>query len=85
LTIVKTGGGYTYDTSDMACIRQRIEEDKADVIIYTTDLGQLTHFQSVWSCARKAGILTDKVKVQHAGFGVVLGKCKGLSEHTVRT
>lgn len=30
LTIVKTDGGYTYDTSDMAAIKQRIEEEAAD-------------------------------------------------------
>jgi len=30
LTIVKSDGGFTYDTSDMATIKQRIEEEKAD-------------------------------------------------------
>lgn len=29
-TIVKSDGGFTYDTSDMATIKQRIEEEKAD-------------------------------------------------------
>ena len=41
LTVVKSDGGYTYDTSDMACIRQRIHEEKADWIIYVTDSGQV--------------------------------------------
>lgn len=30
LTIVKSDGGFTYDTSDMAAIKQRIVEEKAD-------------------------------------------------------
>lgn len=30
LTIVKSDGGFTYDTSDMAALKQRIEEEKAD-------------------------------------------------------
>lgn len=30
LTIIKSDGGFTYDTSDMAAIKQRLEEEKAD-------------------------------------------------------
>lgn len=44
LTIIKSGGGFTYDTSDMAAIKQRLEEENADWIIYVTDAGQVfTH------------------------------------------
>ena len=45
LTVVKSDGGYTYDTSDMAALRQRIEQEKADRIVYVTDSGQAPHFQ----------------------------------------
>jgi len=41
MTIVKSGGGYTYDTSDMATIKQRLDEEKADWIIYVIDMGQV--------------------------------------------
>lgn len=41
LTIVKSDGGYTYDTSDLAALRQRIFDEKADIIIYVTDSGQV--------------------------------------------
>lgn len=41
LTIVKSDGGYTYDTSDMAAIKYRLEEEKADWILYITDSGQV--------------------------------------------
>lgn len=57
LTIVKSDGGFTYDSSDMATIRQRIEEEKADWIIYVTDAGQWTHFKTIFQCAERAGIL----------------------------
>ena len=40
LTVVKSDGGYTYDTSDMAALKQRIFEEKADRIVYVTDSGQ---------------------------------------------
>jgi arginyl-tRNA synthetase len=72
----------------MAAIHQRIKDEKADTIIYVTDLGQGTHFQVMFACARKAGILTDRTRVEHAGFGVVLGedkkKFKTRSGDTVR-
>lgn len=89
LTIVKTGGGFTYDTSDMATIKQRIEEEKADWIIYITDSGQSTHFKAIFSCAKRAGIYDpSKVRVDHIGFGVVLGddgkKFKTRSGDTVK-
>ncbi|TRY73938.1 hypothetical protein TCAL_01506 [Tigriopus californicus] len=88
LTVVKSDGGYTYDTSDMAALYQRINEEKADWIIYLTDAGQATHFQAIFDCARKAGILTPQTRVDHVGFGVVLGedkkKFKTRSGETVR-
>lgn len=40
-TIVKSDGGFTYDTSDLATIKQRIEEEKGDWLIYVTDAGQV--------------------------------------------
>lgn len=41
LTVVKSDGGYTYDTSDLAALHQRLFEEKADVVIYVTDSGQV--------------------------------------------
>ncbi|XP_041656824.1 arginine--tRNA ligase, cytoplasmic [Cheilinus undulatus] len=89
LTIVKSDGGYTYDTSDLAAIRQRIFDEKADIIIYVTDSGQGTHFQVVFAAAQMIGWYDPKVtRVEHAGFGVVLGedkkKFKTRSGDTVR-
>ena len=55
LTVVKSDGGYTYDTSDMAAIKQRIEEEKADRIVYVTDSGQGPHFDLIFACAKKIG------------------------------
>lgn len=41
LTVVKSDGGYTYDTSDLAALHQRLFEEKAEVIVYVTDSGQV--------------------------------------------
>lgn len=75
LTVVKSDGGYTYDTSDMATIKNRIHEEGGDWLIYVTDAGQLTHFKTIFACAERAGILQpERVRVDHVGFGVVLGE-----------
>merc|ERR1712112_269033 len=88
LTVVKSDGGFTYDTSDMAALRQRIEDEAADWLVYVTDAGQATHFQSVFACAEKAGYITPGLRLDHVGFGVVLGedkkKFKTRSGDTVR-
>ncbi|XP_044517637.1 arginine--tRNA ligase, cytoplasmic [Gracilinanus agilis] len=89
LTIVKSDGGYTYDTSDLAAIKQRLMEEKADVIIYVVDSGQALHFQAIFAAAQMIGWYDPKVtRVSHAGFGVVLGedkkKFKTRSGDTVR-
>lgn len=89
MIIVKSDGGFTYDTSDIAAIKQRLEEEKANWLIYVTDSGQGMHFQLLFKCAERVGILNlKKHRVDHVGFGVVLGddkkKFKTRSGDTVR-
>ncbi|XP_044136837.1 arginine--tRNA ligase, cytoplasmic [Bufo gargarizans] len=89
LTIQKSDGGFTYDTSDLAAIKQRLHEEKADIIIYVVDSGQGIHLQNVYAAAQMIGWYDAKVtRVEHAGFGVVLGedkkKFKTRSGDTVR-
>lgn len=89
MTIVKSDGGFTYDTSDMAAIKNRLHEEKASWLIYVTDMGQAGHFDILFSCAKKAGIYDPKIhRIDHVGFGVVLGedgkKFKTRSGDTVR-
>lgn len=74
LMVQKSDGGYNYDTTDLAAIRARIFEDKAERIIYVTDNGQASHFYMIFAAAEKAGWLDPKkVQVDHVGFGLVLG------------
>ena len=46
LTIVKSDGGYTYDTSDMAAIKYRLLKEKGDWLLYVVDAGQVRPFSS---------------------------------------
>ncbi|XP_063988693.1 arginine--tRNA ligase, cytoplasmic isoform X2 [Diachasmimorpha longicaudata] len=75
LTMVKSDGGFTYDTSDMATLKHRLEVEKGDWIIYVTDAGQAVHFQMLETCGKRAGILKDQ-RFSHVPFGVVLGEDK---------
>ncbi len=72
LIVQKRDGGYNYDTTDLAAIRHRILDEKADWIIYVTDAGQGSHFAMIFAAAKKAGWLTH-TRVDHVPFGLVLG------------
>lgn len=72
LMIVKSDGGYGYDSTDITAIKYRLHELKGDRLIYITDSGQFPHFDMIFLAARKAGWITDQT-VEHMGFGVVLG------------
>jgi arginyl-tRNA synthetase len=73
LMLRKSDGGYGYDTTDLATIRHRIRDLKADRILYVVDSRQALHFRLVFEAARRAGWLTDAVDVTHVAFGTVLG------------
>lgn len=74
LTVVKSDGGFTYDTSDLAALRHRVEEEKGAWLIYVVDSGQALHFQQVFEASRLAGYWPEGVRVDHVAFGVVLGE-----------
>ncbi|GBF91032.1 hypothetical protein Rsub_03887 [Raphidocelis subcapitata] len=80
LIVQKSDGGYGYASTDMAAIKQRLEGEGADWIVYVTDVGQAEHFGLVFAAARRAGWLPKDEKslepprVSHVGFGLVLGE-----------
>lgn len=75
LTLVKSDGGYTYDTSDMAALQHRLHTEKGDWLIYVVDNGQATHFKCIFAAGQMAGWFDPAItRVEHAGFGVVLGE-----------
>ena len=73
LMVRKKDGGYGYDTTDLATIRYRVCDLKADRILYVVDSRQALHFRLVFEAARRAGWLTDEIDVTHVAFGTVLG------------
>jgi arginyl-tRNA synthetase len=89
LIIQKTDGAFLYATTDLAAIRYRTEQLKADRIIYVTDARQSLHFEMVFAVARMAGWdvkqnteartqniegRREKTEFVHVTFGSVLGE-----------
>ena len=74
LIIQKSDGAFLYATTDLAAIRYRVDEMKADRIVYVTDARQNLHFQMVFRVARMAGWAKDKTELVHITFGSVLGE-----------
>jgi arginyl-tRNA synthetase len=72
--VQKSDGAYLYATTDLAAIRYRVGELKADRIIYVTDSRQALHFEMVFAVARMAGWAKPETELIHVTFGSVLGE-----------
>ena len=73
LMVQKRDGGYGYDTTDLATLRYRVRDLKADRILYVVDARQALHFRLIFEAARRMGWLTESVEAVHVAFGTVLG------------
>lgn len=73
LIIRKSDGGYGYGTTDLATIRYRVDELKADRILYVIGAPQALHLSMVYEASRQAGWLPDEVEAVHVKIGNVLG------------
>ena len=72
MIVQKSDEGYNYSTTDLAGIRHRVDQLKAQQIIVVTDRGQELHFRMLRALAQKAGWLPDGVQLRHLGYGVIL-------------
>jgi len=76
LTVIKSNGSYTYDTTDLAAIRYRLCDLKMTTLYYVVDNGQSTHFKKIFAAAKLAGWLTTQT-VKHINFGLICKKGGG--------
>ena len=75
LIVVKSDGGYTYDTTDLAAIKYRLETLKMNRIYYVVGTAQASHFSLVFEAAKLIGWYNPAIHtVQHIGFGLMLGE-----------
>ena len=74
ILIRKKNGSQIYATTDLATIVQRIEDFNPKMILYVVDNRQGLHFEQVFRCARKTGIVSEDVILEFDGFGTMNGK-----------
>ncbi|MBH55454.1 MAG: arginine--tRNA ligase [Opitutaceae bacterium] len=73
----KSDGASNYATTDLATILHRIQEWKAEEIIYVTDGRQQDHFEQLFLTARKWLKHHPEInmpKLRHVWFGTILGE-----------
>lgn len=71
--IQKKGGGYLYATTDLAALRHRAGDLKADRVLYFIDARQSLHMQQVFTLAKKAGFVANDISLEHHAFGTMMG------------
>ena len=71
--LIKRDGGFGYQITDIATIKMRVEDLKADEVYYFVDQRQSLHFEQVFQSVEKLKFAPNLV-MKHYGFGTVNGK-----------
>ena len=71
--MIKRDGGFGYQITDIATIKMRVEDLKADEVYYFVDQRQSLHFEQVFQSVEKLKFAPNLV-MKHYGFGTVNGK-----------
>ena len=72
--ILKSDGASLYNTTDLATIKQRMDENHPQGIIYVVDKRQELYFTQVFRCARKTKLVMPETELHFVGFGTMNGK-----------
>ena len=71
--ILKSDGASLYNTTDLATIKQRMEEFHPQGLIYVVDKRQELYFEQVFRCARKTKLVMPETELHFVGFGTMNG------------
>ena len=72
--LLKSDGASLYTTTDLATLVEREDVYHPDEVLYIVDKRQDLHFEQVFRCAKKAGIVPEKTELNFLGFGTMNGK-----------
>lgn len=72
--ILKSDGSAIYETTDLATLVEREENYHPDRVMYVVDKRQVLHFERVFRCAKKTGVVRPETELSFIGFGTVNGK-----------
>ncbi len=74
LIVRSRAGAFTYATSDLACVIDRVERVGADRMLYVVGAPQAQHLAMVFAVCELAGWLRPPTEAVHVAFGNVLGE-----------
>ena len=69
----KSNGAQIYASTDLATIQERVETIDPDEMWYVVDARQGLHFEQVFRCAKKTGMVKEDTVLVHVPFGTVNG------------
>lgn len=72
LLLEKSDGAAMYGTTDIATLEERIQDIKAEEVLYVVDERQALHLVQVFRSAALSGVTSDEV-TEHVGFGTMNG------------
>lgn len=73
LILLKSDGGALYGTTDLATLKERIEEYNPIMVIYVVDQRQSLHFEQLFRAANDAKLVSENTELFFAGFGTMNG------------
>jgi arginyl-tRNA synthetase len=73
MIVCKSDGGFLYATTDLAALRYRMNDLKADRIVYVTDSRQSQHFAMIFQTVNQCDWRPENATLDHVAFGTVLG------------
>ncbi len=71
--MVKSNGAASYESTDVACLWERMHLFNPDEIWYLTDARQALHFEQVFRAAYKTGIVPKSTNLEFIPFGTMNG------------
>lgn len=74
ILLVKSNGTVGYQTTEVATLYNRMKDYDLDRVWYVTDARQSLHFLQSFRAAKMAGIVPERVILEHLPFGTINGK-----------
>lgn len=75
MMVVKSDGGFTYDTTDIAAVTYRMKDLQRDWIIYVIGNEQSDHVKAIEQAAKQLGLHEPgKTRIDHMAFGLMLNE-----------
>ena len=72
--IQKQDGAYLYSTTDIAAVKDRINNLHADILLYVIDVRQALHLKQLFATVKRAKLVKKNTVLEHVAFGTMLGE-----------